>query len=243
MEELELSLVSEIEKILEQKSSIEKAKIAQRFFKTGKGDYAEGDIFIGISIPDIRSVVKSFWKELNFNEVFYFLSSEIHEKRMFAVLILVMKFQKTENTNLQDELFRFFVNKDNLKYINNWDLVDASCYKIIGEYLLKRPDQLELIYDLSESNNLWEKRISIVSTLAFIKKNIFTHTIKIAENLLKEEHDLIQKSVGWMLREVGKRNQELLLLFLEKNFSNLSKTTIRYATERLTENEKFKFRN
>ena len=223
-----------VKKELQKLKNKEKAKILSRFFKTGKGEYGEGDVFLGIKVPDIRIVAK---KNLNISpkEIKELLESNIHEHRMTALLILVENFKKEE----KEEVFNFYIY--NLKNINNWDLVDFSCPNFVGKHLFKR--DRKLLYKLAESENLWEKRISIVSTYYFIKNNDFEDTIKIAKILLKDEHDLIHKAVGWMLREVGKRDEEMLIDFLEKEYYNMSRMTLRYAIERLEESKRKYFLN
>lgn len=223
-----------VKKELQKLKNKEKAKILSRFFKTGKGEYGEGDVFLGIKVPDIRIVAK---KNLNISpkEIKELLESNIHEHRMTALLILVENFKKEE----KEEVFNFYIN--NLKNINNWDLVDLSCPNIVGKHLFKR--DRNLLYKLAESENLWEKRIAIVSTYYFIKNNDFKDTVKIAKILLKDEHDLIHKAVGWMLREVGKKDEGILLAFLEKEYYNMSRMTLRYAIERLEESKRKYFLN
>jgi len=212
----------------------EQAKILSYFFKTGKGQYGEGDIFLGIKVPQSRMVAKN---NLNasFKELQDLLDSGIHECRLTALLILVENFKKEED----EEIVEFYLK--NLKNINNWDLVDLSCPNILGKYLLNR--DRKILYDLACSENLWKKRISIVSTYFFIKNNDFKDTMKISKILLKDEHDLIHKAVGWMLREVGKRDEKLLIAFLEKEYYNIPRTTLRYAIERLEEPKRKYFLN
>lgn len=223
-----------VKKELQKLKNKEKAKILLRFFKTGKGEYGEGDVFLGIKVPDLRLVAKNNLN-INLKELQNLLESNIHEHRMIALLILVENFKKEE----KEEVFNFYIN--NLKNINNWDLVDLSCPNIVGKHLFKR--DRNLLYKLAESENLWEKRIAIVSTYYFIKNNDFKDTMKIAKILLKDEHDLIHKAVGWMLREVGKRDEEMLIDFLEKEYYNMSRMTLRYAIERLEESKRKYFLN
>ncbi|MDD3032539.1 MAG: DNA alkylation repair protein [Candidatus Pacebacteria bacterium] len=223
-----------IQEELKEFKNKEQAKILSYFFKTGKGQYGEGDVFWGIKVPQSRIVAK---KNLNasFKELQGLLDSGIHECRLTALLILVENFKKEES----EKIIKFYLK--NLKNINNWDLVDLSCPNILGKYLLKR--DRKILYELSCSDNLWEKRIAIVSTYYFIKNNDFEDTIKISKTLLKEEHDLIHKAVGWMLREVGKRDEKLLIAFLEKEYYNIPRTALRYAIERLEESKRKYFLN
>jgi len=181
--------------------SSEKAKVLQRFFKTGPGEYGEGDIFIGVTVPDLRKTAKKYQK-ITLNETKELLNSKIHEERLVSTLILIQKFS---NASLKEkgELVKYYL--DNTKKINNWDLVDLSAPQIIGEYLKDKQDRT-ILYKLAKSNNLWERRISIITTLTFIRNNQFSDTLKLSTTLLHDKHDLIQKAVGWMLREVGKRD-------------------------------------
>lgn len=183
----------------------ERAKIMQGFFKTKAGEYGEGDIFIGITIAQIRKIVKQYYKEADFKIIAELLHSAIYEERSLALYILTEKFQKTKNQNELDQIIDFYINPINLKWINNWDLVDISCYKILGKYIFNSPQKIDILYNFVKSDNLWEKRIAIVSTLAFIKESQFEYTIDICEKLLNDKHNLIHKAIGWILREVGKK--------------------------------------
>jgi len=214
-------------------SDLEKAKILQGFFKTGPGQYGEGDVFLGVSVPNIRKVAKGAVERLSLNDVKKLLSSKVHEKRLVALLILIEKYKKDK-----DVVYDFYL--ENAKGVNNWDLVDLSAPNIVGDYLLERKDR-KILYRLAKSDNLWEKRIAIVSTFAFIRDGQFSDTLKISKILLKDKHDLIHKAVGWMLREVGKRDEKLLKKFLRDNYSGIPRTTLRYAIERFEEGERLGF--
>ncbi|MDD4661694.1 MAG: DNA alkylation repair protein, partial [Candidatus Pacebacteria bacterium] len=194
-----------VKKELQKLKNEEKAKILSRFFKTGKGEYGEGDKFLGIKVPDLRLVAKNNLN-VSLTELQDLLDSDIHEHRLTALLILVENFKKEQKLEIVD----FYLK--NLKNINNWDLVDLSCPNIIGRYFLKR--DRSLLYRLAKSENLWERRIAIVSTYYFIKNNNFEDTIKISKMLLGDKHDLLHKAVGWMLREVGKKDEAILIAFL-----------------------------
>jgi 3-methyladenine DNA glycosylase AlkD len=210
----------------------EKAKVMQGFFKTGPGEYGEGDIFLGLSVPKQRVLAKKYLG-LNFLNIQKLLDSKIHEHRMVGVLILVYKFQKEEKTRRGD-IFNFYLK--NATKINNWDLVDVSSHHIVGGFLSdKRKD---VLYELAVSENLWEKRISIVSCYYFIREEEFRDALRIFEMHLGDSHDLIHKAVGWMLREIGKRDEKVLLEFLEKHYSKLPRTTLRYAIERFEEGKR-----
>ena len=207
----------------------EKARILPRFFKTGKGEYGEGDRFMGVTVPNIRKVVKSN-KDVSLDLVEKLLQSEWHEVRMCAVLLLVEKFKKQQEAVLEVYL-------RNTERINNWDLVDLSAPQIVGGYLLNKSDR-SLLYRLAKSESLWERRIAIVSTLTFIRNGQFDDTIAISEMLLKDSHDLIHKATGWMLREMGKRDLALLREFLSKHSGTMSRTTLRYAIEKMDPDER-----
>lgn len=208
-------------------SSAEKAKILSGFFKTGKGQYGEGDIFIGVTVPQNRAISKNF-HSLSISEISKMLREPIHEYRLAALLALIEKFKK--NPESQKEIVDLYL--ANTDKINNWDLVDLSCPQIIGEYVLKN-NSYEIIDNLSNSSKLWEQRIAIVSTIRFIRNGKFDMTLKIAGKYLSHEHDLIQKASGWMLREVGKKDEAALTGFLNEYYNIMPRTTLRYAIERL----------
>lgn len=209
-----------------------KAKILSKFFKTGKGEYGEGDIFLGITVPEQRQVAKKY-SDLKLEELQKLLSSRIHEHRLTSLLILVNKYQKSAEIERR-KIFSFYLK--NSRNINNWDLVDLSADKILGTYLLER--DRSILYQLAKSTNLWKRRIAIISTFAFIKNNQFKDTLKISRLLLKDNHDLIHKAVGWMLREVGKRNQKQEEEFLMKYYQKMPRTMLRYAIEKFKEKKR-----
>lgn len=234
-----------VRKDLRKASSPEKARILQRFFKTGKGQYGEGDIFMGVKIPDIRKIVKESHKRILIKNIDELLSSRIHEERMISLLILIEKYnlaKKQKDEIEKKEIVDFYLEHAKLNHINNWDLVDLTAPKILGNFLVDKKDR-KILYSLAKSNNLWERRIAIVSTYAFIRENDFSEALKISKILLKDKHDLMHKAVGWMLREVGKKDVELLKSFLRENYSNLSRTTLRYAIEKFPEDLRKKFLN
>jgi 3-methyladenine DNA glycosylase AlkD len=235
--------LEKIRKKLHKKSNKNKAKILQRFFKTGKGEYGEGDVFLGVTIPRIREITKKF--EINMKEIRELLKSKVHEERMLGTLFLVKEYEKTKKEKNEKEMKRIFeFYLKNIKSFNNWDLIDLSAPKIIGDYLLENKNERKILYELSNLNkgkgfeDLWKKRIAIVSTWTFIRNNEFKDTIKIAKKYLKEEHDLLHKATGWMLREVGKKNKKILLDFLDKYYREMPRTMLRYAIERLDKNKK-----
>ncbi len=222
-----------LQKELRKKARPEKILIYQNFFKTGKGDYAEGDKFIGVIIPDTRAVAKKF-SNLDLLELVSILNSKVHEDRMAALIILVNKFQSAKNKEEQKKVVEFYL----VHHLsgNNWDLIDCIVDKILGPWLLDKDKYL--LYQYAQSQNLWERRMSIITTFHFIKNNSFIDTIKIAEILLNDKHDLIHKAVGWMLREVGKRDISVLKSFLAKHYKTMPRTMLRYAIERFPEKER-----
>lgn len=225
-------LYSQIIKELRKLSDDEKKIILPRFFKTGKGEYGEGDRFIGVTVPDTRKVARQF-KDVSLEVIEALLESEWHECRLCALLILIEKYRKTP-----DEAVRFYL--DHTKGINNWDLVDLSAPYILGDYLTGRTDR-RILYHLAGSSNMWERRIAIVSTLMLIRHGQYDDTMKLAEILLFSKHDLMQKAVGWMLREVGKRNKDLLVEFLERHRLHMPRTMLRYAIEKFPQQQRIHF--
>lgn len=224
--------VKKMQKELKSRSSKEKSKILQGFFKTGPGEYGEGDIFIGVKIPEIRQVAKEH-VDISLKECGQLISSKIHEERMLALLILIQKFAKAHETE-KSKIYQFYMG--NLKYINNWDLVDLSAPHIVGAYLLKRSKKE--LHILAKSNNLWERRIAIISTFTFIKSNQFSETKKISKMLLADKEDLMHKAVGWMLREVGKRDMKTEEEFLKTHYKKMPRTMLRYAIEKFPEDKR-----
>jgi 3-methyladenine DNA glycosylase AlkD len=205
-----------------------RAEHSLRFFKTGKGQYGYGDVFLGLSLPQIRLITKKY-KDLPLKELKALLHSKIHEERLIALIILVNQFKR--NPDDREKIFNFYLN--NTKYINNWDLVDVTCPQIVGTYLLDKDKKV--LYTLAKSDSLWEKRIAIISTLMFIKNGNFKDTLKISEMLLNDKHDLIHKAVGWCLREVGKKDVKTLDAFLDKHVKAMPRTALRYAIEKFPE--------
>lgn len=219
-----------VQKELKKYASPEKAKIFQRFFKTQKGEYGAGDKFIGVTVPEVRKIAK-FFSSMDLTEVLSLLSSSIHEDRLCALFILIIQFQKADE-KIKQQIYQAYLK--NYKYINNWDLVDTSAHHIVGAYLADKPK--DILYKLARSKNLWQKRIAIIATFDFIYHQKADETLKIANILLHDEHDLIHKAVGWMLREVGKRvDEKILLKFLDEHYKTMPRTMLRYAIERLPE--------
>lgn len=222
-----------IQEHLRKISSKGKAKILSRFFKTGPGEYGEGDVFLGITVPQIRNAVKIF-KDTGLSDIKGLLRSKYHEERMAALLLLVAHFKKSDNM-AKKEIFRIYLS--NTKHINNWDLIDLTAEHIVGQYLSDR--QKDILYKLAGSKSIWERRISILSTFAYIKEGNGSETLKIAKMLLRDEHDLIHKAVGWMLREVGKRcSMQEEEAFLKRHYKTMPRTMLRYAIERFPEKKR-----
>lgn len=210
----------------------QKAQFLQGFFKTGKGGYAEGDKFLGITVPQQRKIAKKY-SELSLNEIQKLLEDKLHEVRLTALIILVNKFEGATEEE-RSKIYNFYLK--NTKNINNWDLVDLSASKIVGAYLLDK--NREILYKLAKSKSLWERRIAIVSCYTFIKNKDLADTLKISENLLLDKEDLIHKATGWMLREIGKQNKKVLEQFLEKHSTSMPRTMLRYAIEKFTPDER-----
>ena len=210
----------------------ERRKVNEWFFKTGKGEYGYGDIFLGVTAPDIRRIAKKFSQEISLQELTELIRNPIHEVRLCALIILVNKYKK-ENS---DKIYQYYM--DHLTAINNWDLVDSSAPYIVGDYLYKHPEKSKILIDFSHSENLWVRRISIVSTFTFIKNNEFNTTLEIAKLLLNDDQDLIHKAVGWMLREIYKRDERIIKRFLRQNYAQIPRTTLRYAIERMDKEER-----
>ncbi len=216
---------------IEKKANRRVAEVLRRFFKTGPGQYGEGDIFCGLTVPECRLIAKQFG-ELPHDEIGKLLLSLIHEYRLIALLILVHQFEQGSEAE-QKNIFHFYLSATNC--INNWDLVDLSAYKIVGAHLLKHPKEKSILTKLARSRVVWERRIAIVSTFAFIRAGKFADTLRLAKLLMGDLHDLMHKAVGWMLREVGKRDTSALTAFLNTHISRLPRTTLRYAIERYPE--------
>lgn len=208
------------------------ARILQGFFKTGKGEYGEGDIFLGIKVPLQRKICSKYF-DLDFDDVQDLLDSAIHEERFCASAILVGQYVKGDASN-KKRIFNFYIK--NAKRFNNWDLVDLSAPKIVGNYLLNR--DRKVLYKFAHSKNLWERRIAILSTFAFIKEGDFKDTLEISKILLKDDHDLIHKAVGWMLREVGKRKLGIEEKFIKENICEMPRVTLRYALEKFPQTKR-----
>ncbi len=233
-EEINVQLVH-IQQELERYVNLEKRAFFPKFFKTGKGQYGEGDQFLGIVVPDIRRVAKNH-KEVPFEVITGLLGSKWHECRLCALLMLVERYKKADE-KARSEIYRFYLSRT--KHINNWDLVDLSSSQIVGQYLLDK--QRDDLYRLAVSSNLWEQRIAVVSTYTFIRNNDFTDILTLAGLLLNHPHDLMHKAIGWMLREVGKKDKPALVDFLEKHHKEMPRTMLRYSIEKFTSEEREHF--
>jgi len=225
-------MLKQLQKELRAFSSKKDAEILQRFFKTGPGEYGEGDVFIGVRVPQIRSVVKKY-SNISLSQLTQFLRSSIHEERLAALLILVLKFKKGSDLD-KEKILQIYLK--HTKYINNWDLIDLTAEHIVGAFHLDK--NKDLLYELAKSRSMWKRRIAILSTFHYIKSNTFEPTLKIAEALLLDKQDLIHKAVGWMLREVGKRDLVAEERFLRIHYKYMPRTMLRYAIERFPESRR-----
>jgi len=234
-----MSKLIELKKELEQLANPEKAKLLQGFFKTGKGEYGEGDVFLGIVVPIQRELVKKYWNLLSLKDIQKMLDSKIHEYRLVGLLILVKKFEKNkEDKEQQKEIYEFYLENAERGNINNWDLVDLSAPRVVGNYLYHNPQEKLILYDFAKSQDLWRKRIAILACFWFIREKDFKDAIKISEILLSDLHDLIHKAVGWMLREIGKKNEKILVGFLDKYCKQMPRTMLRYSIEKFSEEKR-----
>ena len=228
---MQKNMLKDIRADMQKLKDPEKAKLLARFFKTGKGEYGEGDVFLGIVVPKQRAVAKKYI-DLSLPDIQQLLSSKIHEERLTALFILVMKYQSKQcDEKTKKQIVDFYLK--NTKRINNWDLVDLSAPKILGAYLLDK--DRKILYKLAKSNHLWEKRIAVLATFEFIRNHQFEDALKIAEIMQKDRHDLIHKAVGWMLREIGNRDLRAEEAFLKKHCKNMPRTMLRYAIEKFPE--------
>lgn len=223
---------SQIVSSLRSCSDENKKVVLMRFFKTEKGEYGEGDMFLGVTVPATRKVAQKF-RDASYDVIEALLESEWHECRLCALLILVEKYRKTP-----EEVVAFYLN--HLEGINNWDLVDLSAPYILGAYMVGCNDR-KVLYELAMSPDMWKQRIAVVSTLMLIRNGFFEDTLRLAEMFMTTEHDLIRKAVGWMLREVGKRDRELLSGFLEKHHRRMPGIMLRYAMEKFTHEQRKHF--
>ena len=226
-------MLKQIEKDLKEYSDKNHAKISARFFKTGKGEYGHGDVFMGVKVPNIRKVAKKYL-DISLTDLQTLLNSKEHEKRYAALVIMTLKFKKGED---REKIFNLYLK--NTKRINNWDLVDISAPHIVGAHIYNNPKLKKVLNTLAKSENLWERRIAVIATHHFVRKGKIGLAMKISKKLLKDKHDLMHKAVGWTLREVGKRNLKALEEFLQKNnYKTFPRTLLRYAIEKLPETKR-----
>ncbi len=225
------TLTKQIVEALANKAIPEKALFLTKFFKTGPGEYGEGDQFLGVTVPEQRQIAKQFFKEISLEELSELIQHPYHEVRLTGLLALVYRFEKTKSETVQKQLVDFYL--ANLDYVNNWDLVDSSCHQILGNFYWKRDKSI--FYELAESNHLWRQRVAIISSYFWIKKREFADALPLAEKLKNHPHDLMHKAVGWMLREMGNRNFEVELDFLKKHYQTMPRTALRYAIEKFPE--------
>ncbi len=221
--------LKQVERAMRALKDDRKNKVMQKFFKTSKGSYGEGDVFLGLTVPQTRTIAKKYW-DMSFTDIKKLLHSKYHDERLCALLMLIERFEKGSK-GVRKTVYDFYITQ--AQYVNNWDLVDLSADKIVGVYLLDR--KKAILSTFAKSDNLWERRISIVATHAFIRENQFQDTLRIAKILLHDEHDLIHKAVGWMLREVGKRDVKVMEKFLVQSYATMPRTMLRYAIEKLPE--------
>ena len=225
--------INDIEREIKKHADPKRAKSSLWFFKTGKGEYGEGDVFLGINNPTARKIAKEF-SSLAINDLSKVIKSKFHEQRLIVLLILVSKFQKVDEEERR-KIYNFYLK--HTKYINNWDLVDLSACKIVGAYLEDKDKKI--LYKLARSKSIWERRIATISTFHFLKNKNPQYSLKIAEILINDKHDLIHKAVGWMLREIGKRcGEEIEEKFLKKHYKTMPRTMLRYAIERFGEKKR-----
>ncbi len=208
-----------------------------KFFQAFPGGYGEGDLFIGVTVPTQRRIARKYYQLISLKELKELIGAPVHECRLTAVFILVLKFEKAGSEQEREALHDFY--KENLASINNWDLVDSSAYKITGPFLFDK--ERDLLYEMARSGDLWQQRIAIIATLHFIRRKDYGDTLKLARLLLDHEHDLIHKAVGWMLREVGNRDFNVEYDFLKEHYSKMPRTMLRYAIEKFEPELRKKF--
>ena len=228
----------QVERALREKMNPEKAAFFPRFFRTGPGEYGEGDKFIGVIVPDQRSIAKTF-KRISLTEIERLLASPIHECRLTGLFILVGQFEKAQTDGERKTIYDFYI--ANVDRVNNWDLVDSSCHKIMGPYLFER--SRKPLLQFARAKHLWKNRIAIVTTYYFIRRDDLETTIEVAETLLNHKHDLIHKAVGWMLRELGKQNEQMLLRFLQRHIEVMPRTMLRYSIEKFPKSRRAQILN
>ncbi len=221
-----------IKEELDKLANPEKAKLLARYFKTGRGEYGEGDKFLGITVPEQRKVARKY-KDAELEEVKQLITSKIHEHRLTGLMILVEKFPKAD-VLMKKKIIDFYLS--NTKHVNNWDLVDLSAPRLLGAHLLD--NDRKILYKLAKSKNIWEKRIAVLASFTLINNKEYEDSLKLAEMLLHDKHDLMHKAVGWMLREIGNKDKKLEVEFLNKHYKKMPRTMLRYAIEKFPEKER-----
>ena len=232
-------LAADAIKELKKKSNKSQAVLAKRFFKTAKGEYGFGDVFIGVKVPVIRQIARKY-QLLSLVETEKLTASKLHEVRLCGLVIITMQYKRAKGEVAQKRLFDFYLKQIKKGRVNNWDLVDVTA-PIMGGYLIPRSDSVQLLIKLARSKDLWQRRSAILFTFAYIRKRELKPTITIVKMLLDDKHDLIQKASGWALREVGKKNLSLLRGFLKENAAKMGRTSLRYAIEKLPKAERKKW--
>ena len=225
-----MTTASDVKKELKKLAKPKKAKLLQGFFKTGKGEYGEGDVFLGIYVPIQREVAKNF-KDISLKEIQQLVNSKIHEHRLVGLFILIDQYKRTDD---KKKYYEFYLKNTNR--INNWDLVDLSAPNIVGDYLFDK--NRKILYKLAKSKLLWERRIAVLATFSFIKNNEFDDLLKLSKMLLEDKQDLMHKAVGWMLREIGKRDQVVEERFLKRYYKKMPRTMLRYAIEKFDDKKR-----
>jgi 3-methyladenine DNA glycosylase AlkD len=224
-------LTEQIIAALRSKAKPEKAEFFPKFFKSGAGEYGEGDLFLGVKVPDQRAIAKQFFKELSLDELSDLIQNPYHEVRLTALIALVYRYERSKEESEREELANFYLH--HLEWVNNWDLVDTSSHAILGHYYFHRAK--DLFYDLAGSHDLWRQRVAMISSYYWIKKGEFKDALSLAEKLKDHPHDLMHKAVGWMLREIGNRDLKVELQFLKEHYRTMPRTALRYAIEKLPE--------
>lgn len=221
-------LADDIIALLKEHGTPEKAKHLSYYFKTGEGTYGEGDLFIGVEVPVTRSILSKYWKDIDLSEIKKLTESEYHEARLVGFLLLLRQYEKSKDQMKKQECVDLYIHQAD--YLNNWDLVDLSCYKLLGAWLLDK--DRSILYEFARSGHLWRQRIAIVTCMCFIKQGDFKDCEAIADLYLDHKEDLIHKATGWMLREVGKQDEAELKRFLASRYRQMPRTMLRYAIEK-----------
>ncbi len=231
-------MIKEIKRDLKKLSSKKRAENIAKFFKTGKGEYSEGDLFLGVSNPEVHKIANKYKKKIDVKDTLFFLRHKIHEFRLFGLDILKYKYSKGDQEEKKEIVDVYLENKE---YINNWDLVDLSAPNILGDYLLDK--DRDILYKFAKTDHLWTQRIAILSTLAFIRNKEYMDALEISKLLLNHQHDLIHKAVGWMLREIWKRDSNIAEEFIKDNYDDIPRTALRYSIEKMEEKKRKKYLN